>query len=85
MLIGRVSLDPVTGKLETDADAIRERVEFVFAENKRMKEAIRWALGISGDFKPRPEGGPNYWWRKELAERAGFHLSPGRLEKMKEE
>lgn len=40
------------------------------AENERLKDAIRWALGET-EFAPRPEGGGAYWWRTELSERSG--------------
>lgn len=39
--------------------------------NQRLQDAIAWALGAKDDFQPRQDGDGPYWWRKELAERAG--------------
>jgi len=38
---------------------------------KQLKNAIRWALGYT-NFRARQEGEGQYWWRKELGERAGM-------------
>jgi hypothetical protein len=35
-----------------------------------LKSAISWALGEIGDFRPRKSGEPQYWWRKELRQKA---------------
>ena len=40
-------------------------------ENKRLKDAIRWALGYT-NFPLRNKGEGAYWWRKELGKRAGM-------------
>lgn len=46
------------------------------AENKRLTDAIRWALGEIGDFPPitreqlEMEPCPKYYWRTELRRRA---------------
>lgn len=37
----------------------------------KLQDAITWALGAGDDFRPRRDGDGPYWWRKELAERAG--------------
>ena len=39
-------------------------------EIKRLENAINWALGSHGFFPARPAGGPPYWWRPELRQRA---------------
>lgn len=41
-------------------------------ENERLIAAIRWALGEEGEFEPRGENDPPYWWRTELRKRAGL-------------
>ena len=41
-------------------------------EIDRLKDAVKWALGESGDFGPRPKGTGSYWWRNELRQRAGI-------------
>ena len=43
------------------------------SEIVRLLRAIEWALGTNGRFRPRPEGKGNYWWRVELAKRAGIY------------
>lgn len=40
-------------------------------ENKRLRDAIVWALGYT-DFRGREPGEGAYWWRKELRARTGF-------------
>ena len=37
---------------------------------KELEDVIRSALGEIGDFPPRPEGGPPFWWRDWLQEKA---------------
>lgn len=52
----------------------------LLAENQRLREAVEWALGERGEFKPptRRDDGltdtrqPPYWWRDELRCRAGL-------------
>lgn len=39
---------------------------------RQLREAIEWALGENGEFRQKPEGAGNYWWRKELRQRAGL-------------
>ena len=39
------------------------------AEIERLRDAINWALGSNGDFRPREPGEGPYWWRKELSAR----------------
>ena len=41
-------------------------------EIRQLRRAVKWALGESGDFGPRPEGVGAYWWRTELRRRAGM-------------
>lgn len=55
---------------------IATRLDNLEAENKRLREAIRWALGENGDFRYREEGEGQFWWRKELRERAGLNPAP---------
>ena len=42
------------------------------AELDRLRSAIVWALGASGEFRPQGTMDGKYWWRGELAERAGL-------------
>ena len=37
-----------------------------------LLEALNWALGAAGNFKQKPDGAGNYWWRTELRERANL-------------
>jgi len=48
--------------------ALRQRAEAA----ERFLEAIRWALGTRGEFRPQMTMDGLYWWRGELAERAGL-------------
>lgn len=41
-------------------------------EKEGLEKALNWALGVAGDFRLREDGEGAYWWRKELAERAGL-------------
>jgi hypothetical protein len=41
-------------------------------EIRRLRRAVKWALGENGDFEQRPEGAGAYWWRTELRRRAGM-------------
>lgn len=44
-----------------------------FARAAAYKDAVLWALGSPGsDFRARMEGEGPYYWRSELAERAGL-------------
>lgn len=42
------------------------------AELGRFYGALAWALGTNGTFKPQGTMDGKYWWRSELAERAGL-------------
>ena len=42
------------------------------AQPDRLYDALCWALGVGDDWKPRPDGAGPFYWRKELAERAGI-------------
>jgi hypothetical protein len=48
------------------------RVEKLIAERDQLRDAVKWALGESGGFGPRPKGVGAYWWRKDLRKRAGI-------------
>lgn len=37
-----------------------------------LGQAVKWALGENGEFKPRPSKGGSFWWREELRRRAGM-------------
>lgn len=55
----------------SEAEHAEERAELL-AENERLKDAIRWALGET-DFRGRMEGEKGaFYWRKELRERSGL-------------
>lgn len=48
------------------------------SEVARLRAAIEWAMGGPGsDFRERREGEGAYYWRKELAERAGCRWEDG--------
>lgn len=56
--------DALTGKLYSRHEKARaDKAEAALA---KATAAICWALGEEGDFQPRGEGQPTYWWRKEL-------------------
>jgi hypothetical protein len=42
-----------------------------------LLKAIQWALGTNGEFKTRRENDGTYYWRAELAQRAGLEFVPG--------
>lgn len=44
----------------------------VAAERARWMSAVSWALGTNGDFREQGTMQGRYWWRGELAERAGL-------------
>lgn len=46
--------------------------EQVAAERERWMRAVSWALGTNGDFREQGTMEGRYWWRGELAERAGL-------------
>lgn len=54
------------------ADALRPRIAAILAREAAMREALVWALGAGDDFRPRGTMDGPYWWRSELAERAGL-------------
>ena len=41
-------------------------------EIERLQAALTWALGANGDFRQRGTMDGAFWWRGELAERAGL-------------
>lgn len=41
-------------------------------EIRRLRRAVKWALGENGDFPIRQDGQGAYWWRTELRRRAGM-------------
>jgi hypothetical protein len=41
-------------------------------ERDQLRDAVKWVLGETGDFGPRPKGVGAYWWRKELLQRVGI-------------
>ena len=58
--------------------AERDRESAAYRENElqlrvfELGRAINWALGCEGDFAARKDGQGAYYWRKELADRAGL-------------
>ena len=48
------------------------KVEKLIAERDQLRDAVKWALGESGDFGSRPKAVGAYWWREELRKRAGI-------------
>jgi hypothetical protein len=53
-----------------DKYAVYEPANITLEQVEEMREALKWALGESGDFRTRSDGEGYYWWRKELRERA---------------
>ena len=51
-----------------DAGCVMEAAE----EIRRLRAAIVWALGAGDEFKPQGTMDGKYWWRGELASRAGM-------------
>lgn len=39
---------------------------------EQVMAAVNWAMGCSDDDFVKPENAPTYWWRRELAKRAGI-------------
>lgn len=52
------------------------------ALEKKLMAAIRWALGET-DFRPREPGEGPYYWRRELAARAGLEWNGSSFEPLK--
>ena len=50
-------------------------------EIRRLRRALKWALGESGDFAQRPIGAGAYWWRTELRRRAGMSPNTERTDR----
>lgn len=42
------------------------------AATEQVMAAVNWAMGCSDDDFVKPENAPTYWWRSELAKRAGI-------------
>lgn len=66
--------DPTPAQQE--AEKLRMDLTAALSSERRLREAILWALGENGDFRPRADAdrqgrreGP-YYWRRELRERA---------------
>jgi hypothetical protein len=49
-----------------------ETAKAALKEIRRLRLAVRWALGEHGDFAQRQPGQGYYWWRTELRRRAGM-------------
>ena len=45
-------------------------------EIRRLRSAVKWALGEVGEFPLRQAGQGAYWWRTELRRRAGMSPKP---------
>jgi hypothetical protein len=58
-------------EVEVERDNLRQRVQ-------ALTEAIEWALGQRGDFRPRGDGEGAHWWRRELRARAAHALTEPR-------
>jgi len=46
------------------------------APEAKLLDAINWAMGCGEDGFEKPDGCPAYWWRTELAKRAGLQYDP---------
>lgn len=57
--------EQVLAAILAERDALAARVE-------QMRAALAWALGTNGDFREQRTTEGRYWWRGELAERAGL-------------
>jgi hypothetical protein len=47
--------------------------ESLDSQEARYFHALRWALGVNGEFPTRKDGQGAYWWRTELQRRAGLY------------
>lgn len=65
--ICRFATNPLTPTIECAYhQRMREALAEKSAEAKRLRNAIRWALGETGDFPVRQAGDGTYWWRIRL-------------------
>lgn len=60
------------GSLRAAYEGFGRQVKRMQAEHEKYRQALEWALGANGKFRQRPVGAGQYWWRKELKERAGL-------------
>lgn len=68
------SLAGLAGYSQRYEDLLYNHAPALFSLARRaetLEKAVVWALGYTS-FPARPRGGPPYWWRKELRERAGL-------------
>jgi len=59
-------------KIEADKEYNAQLVREFRSERDQLRDAVKWALGETGDFGPRPKCGCAYCWREELRRRAGI-------------
>lgn len=64
------ALSDARKSIDAALDALTAEHEASARDTERYRAAIYWALGYE-DFAERRPGQGAYWWRKELAERAG--------------
>ncbi len=56
----------------TVALELSSRAEAAEKQVRDMLDALNWALGTTGEFRPSGVGTGPFWWRAELAARAGL-------------
>lgn len=61
--------------------ALHNAAPALIAEVERLRAALVWVMGGPGsDFRTRRDGEGAYYWRKELAERAGMKWNQEKLD-----
>jgi len=74
--VGMPNSRSLLGALQQVANEVEQEVRAALAQPPaqpdRLYDALCWALGVGDDWKPRPDGAGPFYWRKELAERAGI-------------
>ena len=54
-------------RIDDNADAeLIAAAPDLLAERDRLQEAVRWFLGMSGDFPAKKPGDPPYWFREKF-------------------
>ena len=65
-------LQKAIGLLAKDLAKAKSARDNYHIQMLRYKDALHWALGENGDFRPRDDSEAAYWWRKELRTRAAL-------------
>ena len=60
------------GSLRAAYEGFGRQVKRTQEERERYRKALEWALGADEEFNQHPTKKGKYWWREELAKRAGL-------------